>query len=99
MEGGPKFMAKGGVLILATNCTDPAREDEYRRWYLDHIGDVLDVPGMVSGQLYENPAPKEGEARYTAVYQIEGDPDAVVAAMMARVPQWREQGKLIDYTG
>jgi hypothetical protein len=90
-------MTSRGTLVVATNCSDPAREEEYRRWYLStHLPDVLEVPGVVGAQLYENVAPKEGEARYTAIYQIEGDPEAVVAELRARGPQLAERGRLID---
>src|SRR5262245_35611498 len=90
-------MAEGGALLVFTNCTDPAREDEYRRWYLEiHIPDVLEVPGMTGARLYENAAPKEGETRFVAAYQIEGDPDHVVADLMTRVPQMAERGRIID---
>ena len=38
-------MASRGALLVATNCSEPAREEEYRRWYLGtHIPDVLEVP-------------------------------------------------------
>ena len=32
-----------GILVALTNCKDPAREEEFNRWYTDvHIPDILD---------------------------------------------------------
>jgi hypothetical protein len=91
-------MSERGLVAMFTNCSDPAREGEFRRWYVEtHIPDVLATPGMAEAQMYENIAPKEGEARYVALYQTEGDPGRVVADLMSRMPQLAAQGRLIDY--
>src|SRR5262245_9169713 len=92
-----KAMASGGVLVVTTYPSDPAREDEFRRWYLDmHIPDVLETPGIRTGRLYEIQGAAEGEARFLAVYELEGEPNEVFENLKAHMAVIRERGRLID---
>ena len=73
-------------------------EDEFNEWYEHvHIADVLQVPGMVSAQRFKLheitlPASEEGagagpaqsQHRYMLMYEMVGDPAAVMAEMAAR---------------
>jgi hypothetical protein len=67
-------------------------------WRTVHIPDVVaTVPGIVSGQIYEVSPVRVTDRgtdlrRYLVIYEIEGDPAAVIAGMH----DIRGQGKLID---
>ncbi|HEY7294404.1 MAG TPA: hypothetical protein VH916_05145 [Dehalococcoidia bacterium] len=90
------------VWLVATKCTDPAREDEFNRWYDGtHLPDLLAVPGIVAARRYKlaGPAnPKEPDAQYLAIYEVDSDtPDAVISTgLQEHRPKWREAGRLID---
>ncbi len=60
------------LLIAETNCSDPAREDEYNHWYNTiHIPDVLETPGIFRATRYESNEPPEGHGKYLAIYDVE----------------------------
>ena len=43
----------GGILAVATRCSDPSRLAEFERWYArDHLADVLTVDHFVGAQLF-----------------------------------------------
>jgi hypothetical protein len=69
----------------------PGKDDEYNDWYDNtHLPDVLAVPGVVSAQRYDlRPlAREEGtepEYRYVTIYEIDGDPEEVMAKFGAGV--------------
>lgn len=95
-DGMPEAM-----LVVPTICADPKREDEFRDWYLHtHFHDLLETPGVVQAHRYRslNPAPKENESRYLAIYEIDSDDPAAVVRQIfrddrdIRVPQ----GRIID---
>lgn len=66
------------------------REEEYGTWYDDvHIPDVLKVDGVLTGHRYQlTHIAKEGAAppvhQFLAVYELEGDPDEIVAELRRR---------------
>src|SRR5690349_5753605 len=90
------------VWLVATTCTDPAREEEFNRWYENtHLPDLLTVPGIVAARRYKlsgPPNPKEPDAQYLAVYEIDSEsPDAVVKRVFEEyIPKWRDAGRMID---
>ena len=65
----------GYMLIVHSDCRDPAREDEFNAWYNDiHIPDMLKIPGMVQATRWENAYPPGNDRRrYIAVYEAETD--------------------------
>ena len=87
------------VFIVLTNCTDPAREDEFNEWYNNvHLPDVLLTRGIVRatrlGRADETP---EGQARYAALYELDTDDVASVQQALTEVmDRVREQGRMID---
>ena len=87
------------VMIVLTNCSDAAREDEFNEWYNDvHLPDVLLTPGIVRatrlGRTGETP---EGQGRYLALYELDTDDvtsvQEALAGVMERV---RGEGRIID---
>ncbi|MGE3775250.1 MAG: hypothetical protein AB7I32_20170 [Gammaproteobacteria bacterium] len=65
----------------------PGREREFNEWYTNvHLREVLDIPGFVAARRFElSPAQMGGRGpqRYLAIYEIEGDPAAALAALKA----------------
>lgn len=66
-----------GVLTVMTICTEPAREEEYNRWYLHtHLPDLSKAQGFVrarrfrSVDLFPNSG-KASERRFLALYEFD----------------------------
>jgi hypothetical protein len=80
-------------LMLVFSNPVAGQDDQYNAWYDNiHLGDVLDVPGVVGAKRYglvEMPS-LDGEPvpapahRYLAVYELDGDPASVMAELMVR---------------
>ena len=63
-------MARYNFLVFS-NCTDPAREEEFNRWYTHiHVPDLSSAKGLVSARRYVNLEP-DAKAKYLAVYEFE----------------------------
>ena len=63
-------MAKYSFLVFS-NCTDPAREAEFNRWYTHmHIPDLSLAKGFVSARRYVN-LESDTRTKYLAVYEFE----------------------------
>ncbi|HLZ72873.1 MAG TPA: hypothetical protein VKV26_23460 [Dehalococcoidia bacterium] len=90
------------VWLVATKCTDPAREEEFNRWYDGtHLPDLLSVPHITAARRFKlsGPAnPKEPDAQYLAIYEIDSEtPEAVTnTALQEHDPKWRAAGRMID---
>lgn len=61
-------------------------EDEFNTWYDAHLGEILSIPGFKSAQRYrlEPVVVDDGQPvtyRYLSLYEIEGDPDELLAQM------------------
>ena len=66
-----------GVLLVFSNCNDPARHDEYNSWYCHtHFPDLSVASGFVRARRYANAYPDDGPSQYLAVYEVEG-PDVM----------------------
>jgi len=84
-------------LFLVFSNPAAGREDEFNEWYdHHHLGDVLDVPGVTAARRYELAPVKPPEAdgmpeppppahAYLAVYELDRDPDEVLAEFLRRV--------------
>lgn len=84
------------LMLVFTNAV-VGQEDIFEQWYDEcHLGDILDVPGVVAAQRYALApmAMPEGDGvptqlpppahRYLTVYEFEGHPDHVMSQFMAR---------------
>jgi hypothetical protein len=76
------------VLVVTSRCKDPAREEEFNKWYDEvHLPDILSAPHFVAAQRYKlagRPSKSEPEAQYLAIYEI--DTDDTASAL--KVPPW-----------
>ena len=62
-----------GVFVAFTKCADPAREEEFNRWYTHtHLPDLSATKGFVTARRFVSRSP-EGEATYLALYEFESD--------------------------
>lgn len=83
-------MADRTIQIVFSN-PDEGRDEEFNEWYDNvHVPEVLKVPGVISAQRYDlRPLAREDWVgpgfRYLAIYEIEGDPDEVLAKTSAAV--------------
>jgi hypothetical protein len=86
-----------GDLFLVFSNPAPGQESAYVDWYEHtHLADVLKVPGVVAAQRYGvapmkipeaegMPTPAGPEHRFLAVYELDRDPDEVMAEFLRRV--------------
>jgi len=91
-------MAKAIVLVF-TNCADPAREAEFNQWYNEtHIPDMLQAEGFVAATRYQvlgEPGP--GQGKFLAVYEVEADElGKAFAGVQKRLAEVTAQGRVID---
>jgi hypothetical protein len=89
------------VLLVLTTCTEPAREEEFNRWYNEvHVGDILAIPHFLAAQRFERvgrPNPNEPEATYLAVYELDTSDAAVAAKALGEgVRELAAKGRMID---
>jgi len=87
-------MNERNVIVILSNAA-PGAEDEYNDWYTNcHLAQIVSIPGIVSAQRFEYtglttvPYPNTDDdphpsRRYLALYEVEGDPREVVAAIRA----------------
>lgn len=79
------------IFVVQTNAV-VGREDEFDEWYGSvHLPDALAVAGFVSAQRFrvsdtQRPGAGEYPYRYLTVYEMEGDPEAALAALAEAVP-------------
>jgi hypothetical protein len=77
-------------------------DQEYNRWYDAHLGEILVVPGFVAARRYRLQTVKgdwtPSAHRYLSAYEIEGQPQQVmadldqeVASGRMRLPDWFPQ--------
>ncbi len=93
--------------LVATRCTDPAREEEFNRWYDEvHLPDILSIPHVVAAQRFRlardasrSPGPWAAEdgPRYLAIYELDtDDPDLILRAVGELRPRLVAEGRTID---
>lgn len=93
--------------IVFARIPEEVDEAEFNVWYDAHLGEILSIPGFVSAQRYRlEPVVVDGEEpvtyRYLSVYEIEGDPDQLLAEMeklsLGTADSYRER-KAADASG
>ncbi len=87
-----------GILLVLSNCKDPAREAEFNRWYEDiHVADILDTGAFHTAYRYESLDPQATKGKYLAIYETD-NPDPVKAreSMGSVRADWEKRGRLFD---
>jgi hypothetical protein len=76
------------TLLLVFSNAVSGHEDEFDAWYEgQHLSDVLAVPGVSAAQrfaLVETPTAQTPPHRRLAVYELDGEPGAVLAEFGSR---------------
>ena len=74
-----------GVMVVSSNCTDPAREDEFNDWYSNtHLPDILSTGAFHTDYRYEDINPSESVGKYWAIYETDIDPVRAAEILDAR---------------
>ena len=84
------------VLVVHSNCSDPAREDEFNDWYNNiHLPDLMENTDFVRASRFVNPDSSAWESgKYLAIYEIETeDISQTSAAMEKRRAELKAQGR------
>ena len=86
------------LFVVETNCNDPAREAEFNEWYdKTHLPDVLETPGFLRADRYEDTEPAEGKAKFFATYEIESDDiDKTMKTLRENLEKKREAGRFSE---
>lgn len=79
--------------IVFSHPGDGVSDEEFGRWYDEHLDEILSIPGFHSAQRYRlEPAVRDPEAvfpfRHLVVYEVDDDTAALMAAM--------EETRLVD---
>ena len=87
-----------GILLVLSNCKDPAREQEFNRWYEDvHIPDILDTGAFHTAYRYGSIDPAATKAKYLAIYETDNiDPAKAREKLGAVRADWQQRGRLSD---
>jgi hypothetical protein len=88
---------KRATLVVYTNPSDPAREEEYNSWYNEiHLPDVLAIEGFVAATRFRiadariDPSAPAPAHRYLALYEVETDDmQGALDALVAAAPNMR----------
>ena len=87
------------IVLVFTNCADPAREAEFNEWYKStHVPDILQAEGFVAATRYQllgEPGP--GQGKFLAVYEVEADDlPTALGGVQKRLAEVTAQGRIID---
>lgn len=87
-----------GILAMLTNCKDPAREEEFNRWYNDvHIPDVLGIGAYHTAYRYESLDPQVTKGKYLALYETHYDNPTKAREELGKArANWERRERLFD---
>ena len=83
------------IVMIESNCNDPAMEDAYHKWYEEiHVPDALEF-GCVSVTRCINRDPATGRGKFVANYEMETDDvDQSIRDIEAFMAKKSEQGRM-----
>ncbi len=84
--------------LVFTNCTDPARDEEFNRWYTHtHVPDLSHARGFVGARRFVKPDAGPSEARYLCQYEFDSDdPGQSIRDLLRLAMRAFEVGRHID---
>ena len=94
-------MAKKYALVVFTDCPDPARREEFERWYNHmHLPDLKDTKGLVRARRFTNMKPEEGPSQSMTFYEFETDDiDASIGELQTTAAMAFTKGRHIEIFG
>ncbi len=89
-----------GILMVMLNCEDPAKEQEFNKWYADvHIPDILSTGAFHTAYRYESLDPDTSNGKYLAIYETDySDPSKAGDELIKQRPDWEQRGRLLSGT-
>jgi hypothetical protein len=88
---GEKAPIRRTEYLVFSQCK-PGLKEQCDRWYAKHIRDLMKIEGMLSAQQYALVPGRGGMAKdkdRLVVYQLEGDPEVVLARLRPAVTEGR----------
>jgi hypothetical protein len=94
-------MAKKYALVVFTDCPDPARREEFERWYMHmHLPDLKNTKGLVRARRFTNMKPDEGPSQSMTFYEFETDDiDASIGELQTTAAMAFGEGRHIEIFG
>lgn len=88
-------------LVVFTDCPDPARREEFDRWYMHtHLVDLKNTKGLVRARRFRNIKPDEGPSQTMTFYEFETDDiDASIGELQMTATMAFTKGRHIDTFG
>jgi hypothetical protein len=87
-----------GICLAFSNCTDPARHDEFNRWYSHiHLPDLEGAPGLMSARRFANVTPGGQPSQYLGLFEFDSnDLDASADSLRRLAQESAARGRNID---
>jgi hypothetical protein len=94
------------IMLAFTEPQDPSQDDDYNSWYdHKHLHDVVTVPGVIAATRYKLvpdiellPGAQGVPQRYLAIYEIEGETEADMAAFAEELKAALSDGRADIHT-
>ena len=67
-----------GVVLVFTDCDDPAVEDDFNEWYTGHLHHTVESIDFYAASRYESNDPSRTPAKYLAIYESQSEDTAKV---------------------
>lgn len=62
-----------GIVLVFTDCTERAREDEYNDWYSGHLHHTVESIDFYAANRYVSDDPRATPSKYLAIYESRSD--------------------------
>jgi len=67
-----------GVVLVYTDCDDPAEEDSYNEWYTGHLHHTIENIDLYAASRYTSDDPSRTPSKYLAIYESPSEDTAQV---------------------
>jgi hypothetical protein len=67
-----------GVVLVFTDCEDPAEEDAFNEWYSGHLHHTVEAIDFYAATRYVSNDPSRTPSKYLAIYESQSDDPAKV---------------------
>ena len=93
----PAKTSQKALYVVLNNCSDPARNEEFNRWYTHtHLPDLAPAKGLTRIGRYRR-VEERGPSKYMALYEFEtGDPSGSMADFQRLAAEARAAGRGFD---
>jgi hypothetical protein len=67
-----------GIVLVFTDCDDPAEEDNYNEWYTGHLHHTIENIDLYAASRYTSNEPARTPSKYLAIYESQSPDTAKV---------------------